>query len=151
MFKSILVAVGGPDASLEPARVGARLAAQTGARLTLVSIHKAPSTALGEPAYSERLLPRLAEAQATLEEARQLVISEGVAEPELESIEGDPAEVIVSLARDGGHDLVVMGTHRRGRFGVALLGSVSNAVAARSGRPVMVVPHPAGDRATDAG
>jgi nucleotide-binding universal stress UspA family protein len=143
MFKRIIAAVGGPDASLEPARLAARLAAQSGAALTFVSVHKAPSPALGEPTYSERLLPRLAEAQATLDEARAIAVEAGVAEVELESIEGEPAEVIVSLARSGNFDLVVMGTHRRGRFGAALLGSVSNAVAARSGRPVMVVPEQA--------
>ena len=64
----------------------------------------------------------------------------GPPEPELESLEGDPAERIAGLAHDGGFDLVVMGTHRRGRLGAALLGSVSGDVAARAGVPVMVVP-----------
>jgi nucleotide-binding universal stress UspA family protein len=35
-----------------------------------------------------------------------------------------------------------MGTHRHGRIGAALLGSVSAGVAARAGRPVLVVPEP---------
>ncbi len=68
---------------------------------------------LGEPAYSESLLPRPAESQSVLEQAR-----------------------------DGGFGLVVMGTHRHGRIGAALLGSVSAGVAARAGRPVLVVPEP---------
>jgi len=39
---------------------------------------------------------------------------------------GAPANVIAELAAD--HDLVVMGTHGRGRLGEALAGSVSRAV-----------------------
>ena len=52
---------------------------------------------------------------------------------------GSPADAIIEVAKDGGYDLIVMGTHGRGRLATALLGSVSNAVAARAGRPVLVV------------
>ena len=143
MFTRILAAVGGPDATLEPARAAARLALTLGASLTFVSVYRAPSRVLGEPDYSDRLQPRLAEADAALDGARRAAEAEGLADAEYESRTGDPAEVIIEMARGGGYDLVVMGTHRRGRIGVALLGSVSNAVAARSGRPVMAVPEPA--------
>ena len=140
MYKRILVAVGGPDASLEPARVAARLARQDGAALTIVSVHRAVSPVLGEPNYSDIVLPRLGEAKQTLERARQVVRAEGVEKPELQTIEGAPADAIIEVANGGGYDLIVTGTHRRGRLGRALLGSVSNAVAARAGRPVLVVP-----------
>ncbi|CAN5773127.1 hypothetical protein BH24CHL6_BH24CHL6_14290 [soil metagenome] len=68
------------------------------------------------------------------------MVAEGAAQPELSTLEGDPAERVSSLARDGGFGLVIMGTHRRGLLGAALLGSVSGGVAARAGVPVMVVP-----------
>lgn len=140
MFDRILVAVGGHDASLEPARAAGRLACLLGSELTIVSVHRPARSVLGEPFYSESLIPRLEEAETTLDRARALAIAEGASEPRLESLEGDPAVRIGSLARDGGFGLVVMGTRRRGRVEAALLGSVSAAVAAHSTVPVMIVP-----------
>jgi len=147
MFSRILAAVGGPDASFEPARVAARLAASSGARLALVSVFRSPSQVFGDPNYEDRLFPRLAEAEAALKQAREIAKAEGVSDVEVDTLEGSPADAIVAHAVAGDFDLIVMGTHRRGRFGVALLGSVSNSVAARAGRPVMVVPEPAASKA----
>ena len=65
----------------------------------------------------------------------------------MEWLAGQPAETIVETARAGDYDLVVVGTHGRGRLGAALLGSVSSAVAAHAGRPVLVV----GDLAAEPG
>jgi len=48
MFGKILVAVGGDDASLEPARVGGRLAGLLRAQLTLLSVKRSTAEALGE-------------------------------------------------------------------------------------------------------
>jgi nucleotide-binding universal stress UspA family protein len=145
MFEKILLAVGGPDASMEPTRAAGRLAAALGSQVTIISVYRPTPASLGDPFYSETLVPRLHEAQRTLEEAAGLIRAEGGAEPELETMEGDPAERISTVARQRGFDLVVMGTHRRGRIGAALLGSVSGAVAARAGLPVMVVPERRGN------
>ena len=143
MFDRILVAVGGHDTSLEPARAAGRLACLLGSELTIVSVHRPAPSVLGEPFYSESLIPRLQEAEATLEGARAAAVAEGAFEPQVESLEGDPAGRIGNLARDGGFGLVVMGTRRRGRVEAALLGSVSAAVAAHSAVPVMIVPEQA--------
>lgn len=145
MFDKILLAVGGPDASLEPARVAGNLAARLGARLTIVSVYRPTSPNLGDPFYSESLVPRIAEAQATIDEAGEMVRGEGLADFDTDTIEGEPAERIATIARERGCDLIVMGTHRRGRIGAALLGSVSSGVAARSGLPVLVVPESASE------
>lgn len=50
---------------------------------------------------------------------------------------GQPAEVIVKLARQLGCDLICMGTHGRGAVANALLGSVATKVLHLSERPVL--------------
>lgn len=138
-FRSILVAVDGSDHAFDAVRVASRLAAALSAKLTLMTAYHAPSDALGEPNYSRALGEALAEAQRILEDARKVALNAGSAEPQVEWLAGQPAETIVETARAGDYDLVVVGTHGRGRIRAALLGSVSSAVAAHAGRPVMVV------------
>ena len=138
-FKSILVAVDGSDHAYDAVRVAARLATALSARITLMTAYHAPSEALGEPNYSRALGEALGEAQRVLEEARRVVLNAGGPEPQIEWLAGPPAETIVETAQAGAYDLVVVGTQGRGRLGAALLGSVSGAVAAHAGRPVLVV------------
>lgn len=138
-FKSILVAVDGSDHAFDAVRVAARLATALSAKITLMTAYHAPSEALGEPNYSRALGEVLGEAQRVLEDGRRVALNAGGPEPQIEWLAGHPAEIIVETAQAGGYDLVVVGTLGRGRLGAALLGSVSSAVAARAGRPVLVV------------
>ena len=138
-FRRILVAVDGSEHAFDAVRVAARLAAALSAKLTLMTAYHAPSDTLGEPNYSRALGEALGEAQRILEEGRGVALNAGGPEPEVEWLAGQPAETIVETARAGDYDLVVVGTHGRGRLGAALLGSVSSAVAAHAGRPVLVV------------
>lgn len=59
---------------------------------------------------------------------------------------GDPAGEIVSRAREGAFDLIVMSTHGRTGLGRWVMGSVADAVVHRTALPVLLV-HPAADRA----
>ncbi len=52
---------------------------------------------------------------------------------------GDPGESIVSAAEAEGVDLVVVGTHGRGKIGRLLLGSVSDHVVRSAPCPVLIV------------
>jgi nucleotide-binding universal stress UspA family protein len=139
LFKRILAAVDGSDRGVRAARKAARLARAVGARLTLLTVYDAPSPALGEPNYSTALNDALAAARITVARARRAVLEAGGPEPETDWLDGDAAKTIVSAARDGGYDLIVVGTRGRGRLISALLGSVANEVAAGAGRPVLVV------------
>ena len=139
LFKHILVPVDGSDHALDAARMAARLASVLGARLMLLTVYHGPSAALGEPIYSKALGEVLDEAKRTVERAKQVVLDARGPEPETEWLDGHAADTIISTAQAGGYDLVVMGTRGRGRLEAALLGSVSSTVAARAGRPVLIV------------
>jgi nucleotide-binding universal stress UspA family protein len=138
-FTRILAAVDGSDHALDAARTAARLARALGARLTLVTVYHQPSASLGEPNYSTALSEALAHARTVIERAREVVHEVSGLEPETEWLGGPPAETIIAAARDGGYDLVVVGTRGHGSVRAALLGSVSTTVAAHAGRPVLVV------------
>jgi universal stress protein A len=52
---------------------------------------------------------------------------------------GEPSDVILRLAGDGGADLIVMGTHGRTGLSRLLIGSVAEAVLRRSSCPVLTI------------
>ena len=142
MFNKILVAVGGEDASIEPARVAGRLAAALGAQVSILSVAPETDETLGEPLYSQRLEERIAGSEAVLEQARRLATEAGAVVASTDTLEGRAAERITEFARHGGFGLIVLGTHRRGRLQSVLLGSVSATVAAHSDVPVLIVHEP---------
>jgi nucleotide-binding universal stress UspA family protein len=52
---------------------------------------------------------------------------------------GEPAERIVSLAKDGDYDLIVMGTHGRTGLDRFVMGSIAEKVVRRATCPVLTV------------
>lgn len=83
-------------------------------------------------------------------------LAEGLKEPdsfELSSRRGHPVAVILEEADYRDADLIVVGTRGRNALAQVLLGSVSRAVAARSTRPVAVIPDmaPTGETGTVVG
>ena len=139
LFKRILAAVDGSAHGLRAARMAGRLARALDARLTLLTVYDAPSGTRGEPRYSKALDRALDGARRIVERARRAVLEAGGPEPDTDWLDGIPAKRIISAARDGGYDLIVVGTRGRGRMRAALLGSVSNTVAAEARGPVLVV------------
>ena len=125
-FKQILAAVDGGPAGIRAARMAGRLARALDARLTLLTVYDALDRALDG-------------ARRIVERARGAVLEDGGPEPDTDWFDGVPEQRIISAARDGGYDLNVVGIGGRGRMRAALLGSVSNAVAAKARGPVLVV------------
>ena len=64
-------------------------------------------------------------------------------------LDGDPARELLRAARDGDHDVLIMGSRGRGRMSAALLGSVSNRVMHDAQIPVIVIHRPRGDDGPD--
>lgn len=136
----------------EPARAALQLAAELartfGAELTLFHAYQLPGYTLpeGSVVVSPRMMQELADlAEAHLAEWKGLALSMGVAEVRTAKEVGEPALEIVEFARQGGFDLLVVGTHGRTGLRHALLGSTAERVVRRAGCPVLTV-HPEGQR-----
>jgi len=52
---------------------------------------------------------------------------------------GNPVQNIISTAKEGQYDLIVMGTHGHGKIGQAIIGSVADEVIRTCEKPVLVV------------
>ena len=83
----------------------------------------------------------LREEQRELEALAERASQTGV-EVEPLMIQGPTVEAIVSKAGDLDADIIVLGSHGHGALMRALLGSVSEGVLRKAGRPVLIVPAP---------
>jgi nucleotide-binding universal stress UspA family protein len=158
-MKHILVATDFSDTAESALAQAAKLAASTGAKLTLlhvIYVEKINEALLGldameyltrvmsAPSESTPYAPTLAmdrvrdTAKAKLEEAAMAVSGPKV-QIETVVIDGRPSEEVLAYARNKGVDLIVLGTHGRGAIGKALLGSVADHVIRQAECPVMVV------------
>jgi nucleotide-binding universal stress UspA family protein len=74
-----------------------------------------------------------------LEEAEYM--EEEVAHPpKVEVHHGEPVPMILTIADNIDADLIVIGSHSKGRLEYAFLGSVAEKILRKSHRPVMIVP-----------
>lgn len=122
VFHRILLAFDGSFDSVAALELASALASDQGARLTLLSV--VPEVPLTTARVTVGPYDLESNYQALQREALQRI-------PEEVSLtmilrHGNPAHHIAEAAKD--HDLLVMGTHGRGRIGEALAGSVSRAV-----------------------
>jgi Ala-tRNA(Pro) deacylase len=141
VFRRILVAVDESEQAAWAATLTGRLAAAIGARVMLVHVVVPANSAvvagtevgaIYEPLTTrrlagERLLERLSEALPVLLRVQVTIC------------DGDAATQVVQVARDWGADLIVIGTHARGRIANFLLGSTAEGVVRRASCPVMTI------------
>lgn len=143
MFKHLLVPIDGSATALAAAREASRLAAAVKARLTIIHVVPVyPYAGMGADfgdGQAQYLAAATAAANEVLAAARAEAQAAGLA------VESRLAEAnviwrgVVDAAVATGADLIVMGTHGRGKLDRRLLGSVTQRVLSHSPVPVMVI------------
>ena len=141
-FKNILVPMDGSEQSIRALDLALRLAKSQGARLTtLYVIHSSTVVYPSDQATTARILETKEHdyGRAVLEIAKKKADEIGI-EIHTEMVRGYAVpHRIAEYAKDGGYDLIAMGT--RGRSGIkrVLLGSVAFGVVSYSDCNVLVV------------
>jgi nucleotide-binding universal stress UspA family protein len=139
MFENILLAVDGSEHSLHAARVASDLAqAMKSQTLRIVVAFEPIPIHLGEPFMQETINARLREAEAIAQKAVETVgtISAVI---QTETLEGNPAEVILEAAKVQNSNVIVMGSRGLGKLAGLLLGSTSQKVVSHASCPVLIV------------
>ena len=143
-YRHVLVAFdGSPEAELALAHAVA-LAQSSRARLALVAVVPPPPLLAWQAPGGTR---GVHESEQTDLEAALLAAADRVPDDlsvTTQLLDGDPAREVLQAARDGDHDVIVLGSRGRGRVQTALLGSVSSRVMQEAEVPVIVI-HRAGD------
>jgi len=139
-FKRIMVATDGGEAAEWATDVGASLAAQLHANLAFVHVIPralAYPTELGFVEV-ERIADLHERAHHYLKHAQRQA---GTVPSEVIMREGVAAAEIIEAAKEWKADLVIVGSHNRGRFSRLILGSTAEAVVRGAVCPVLVMTH----------
>jgi nucleotide-binding universal stress UspA family protein len=138
---AVVCGLDGSDASRSAARVAHVLSEQLGLRLVLVSVvaSAAQKGVSAAPGGQERLADE--ERREAEELLREVAAEAGAGDAELRVEFGSAADALLRVAEEESAAFVVLGSRGRGRVKAALLGSVSQDVAARAVCPVVLVPH----------
>jgi nucleotide-binding universal stress UspA family protein len=143
--KTILVPTDFSEASSEALATAIAFARAFDAHIELVHVFVEPTYILPPPVeiatFPFDLSEIMIKVQASLDGERRRAAEAGIA-VEARTISGRAPAEIVAHAKKIGADLIVMGTHGRGGFQHALLGSVAERVVHHSTCPVLVVPSP---------
>jgi len=127
MFRNILIATDGSEFAGRAVTSALSLAKSEGAKVFVVLVD-APMHAGQIKQEAKALLNRVAaEAKAANVPCQTIQVDHD-----------QPHQVICATAKDKNCDLIVLGSHGRGRITTALLGSVTNAVLRHAACPVLV-------------
>ena len=136
-IRRIVLATDLSDASAAATEQALQLARDLRAELLVVSVIDPDSPLSGGPA-----LARMDQRRAAREVAAQGVVVQGRRAGVSVTFlvwEGAPGPAIVDAAISEAADLVIVGTHGRGRVGRMVLGSVSDHVIRHAPSPVLIV------------
>lgn len=114
-FQSILIHLDGPDETYEVVEAAARLARETGAKLTFAEVVKPLPVYLKQPVYGYPALSETleTEAQARLDDVAAPLRKEGLTVDTV-VLSGKPSEELVRETVRAGHDLVMTRSHTDG-------------------------------------
>jgi len=146
VMKTILVSVDFSDVTLKVVKAAVHLAKPFQSRIILVHVFEPGSPLMGmggapdavavpqtpeptdPPDYTERFV-----------HLQEMISSVGLVST-IVQLEGIPAELILSQAENSRVDLIVLGSHSRGRLSHLFLGSVADGVLQKARCPVLIVP-----------
>jgi len=137
-MKRILIATDGSTEARQAVEYGLDLARSSHASATVVYVLRTTQPVVGNRFEISEGARRADDAG---EHAMRVAADLGV-ETDLCILEGDPAALIIELARLNDADLIVLGSRNRGPLVAALLGSVSDDVVTHADRPVLVTHAP---------
>jgi nucleotide-binding universal stress UspA family protein len=154
-LKKILVGVDGSDKSDEALSVALDMADRYGAEVTIIHVLEPtpiPSTkypvtvsgsveSMANPEWVDIYYTKTTEAAKDLLNKSSEIATKTYPKLRVREklAEGKPAEEIIKEARDGGYDLIVLGSHGLSNFEEFLLGSVSTDVVNQSKVSVLIV------------
>ena len=144
MFKSIVVGTDGSETASEAVRQAVDLAAETGAKLEIVSAYEpVPRSRLRQEAQQapediQWTIHAREDVEATLQEVVDAAGARGL-ECSTHARQGDPADAILDVAEETSADLIVVGN--KGMTGAKrfLLGSVPNKVSHHAPCSVLII------------
>jgi len=149
MLEKVLLPTDGSETAHKAVAFAARLLGGTSCRVTMLAV-------IEEPVYSsfwsdglvapEVIMPPPPEMQEELSRRAEAMMQESAKTLEEVGLEVErkvrmghsAAEILLEL-EEGGYDMVIMGSHGRGKLGGFLMGSVSDRVANHADCPVLIV------------
>lgn len=141
-MQHILLATDGSESARRATDVAAELSRAVGGRLSIVTVGGEVTDEVKQFAHTEGSIPDAIEGFSSqlLHQAKNIAEKAGVAAIDTRSGWGDPAEVIIEIARREKVDAIVVGRRGRGRLAGLLLGSVSQKLASLAPCAVVIVP-----------
>lgn len=146
LFHKILVPTDFSPLADEAVRIAIGLSRLCAAPLTILAVYQPPTVALPEGALfatPEAMAKDFDRLQTQLDVVVARATAAGAMGVVPVLTPGAAVDEIVAQARDGGFDLIVMGTHGRGGIRHALFGSIAEKVVQKAPCAVLAVHEPA--------